>query len=122
MKKRRILRKNRDEVRTREALGKLTECVRTGEGNLLERAVTAARSRATLGEISDALEQVYGRYQAKNRTVSGVYSSEIENSKIFKNVQKKSIQFMNRFWRSPRIMVAILGQDGHDRVAMVIVT
>ncbi|HLR90874.1 MAG TPA: methylmalonyl-CoA mutase [Balneolaceae bacterium] len=122
MKKLRTLRKNRDEVRTREALGKLTECARTGEGNLLELAVTAARSRATLGEISDALEQVYGRYQAKNRTVSGVYSSEIENSKIFKNVQKKAIQFENRFGRRPRIMVAKIGQDGHDRGARVIAT
>src|SRR5690625_6373747 len=84
--------------------------------------ITADRSRTTLGEISDALEQVYGRYQAKNRTVSGVYSSEIENSKIFKNVQKKAIQFENRFGRRPRIMVAKIGQDGHDRGARVIAT
>lgn len=122
MKKLRTVRKNRDEVRTREALGKLNECARTGEGNLLELAITAARSRATLGEISDALEQVFGRYQAKNRTVSGVYSSEIENSKIFKNVQKKAMQFENRFGRRPRIMVAKIGQDGHDRGARVIAT
>src|SRR5690625_7410110 len=99
MKKLRTVRKNRDEVRTREALGKLNECARTGEGNLLELAITAARSRATLGEISDALEQVFGRYQAKNRTVSGVYSSEIDNIKIFNNVQKIVMQLDNLIWR-----------------------
>ncbi len=91
-------------------------------GNLLELAIEAARNRATLGEISDAMEKVFGRFQATNRTISGVYSSAIKNNEDFKKAQELSDKFEEFDGRRPRIMIAKMGQDGHDRGAKVIAT
>jgi methylmalonyl-CoA mutase len=104
------------------ALAALTECARTGEGNLLALAVDAARKRATLGEISYALEKVYGRYQAVIRSISGVYSAESQMDKEFQNARHLTDEFAKQEGRRPRILVAKMGQDGHDRGAKVIST
>jgi len=113
---------NRNDEAVQNALAKLVECAKTGEGNLLTLAVEAARHRATLGEISDAMEASFGRYVATTKTVSGVYSSEIENNEEFKNALALANQFAELEGRRPRIMIAKLGQDGHDRGAKVIAT
>ncbi len=105
-----------------QSLKAITEACATGQGNLLDLAVDAARNRATLGEISDAMEQVFGRYQAKNQTISGVYSSEIKQDDHFKKARALSDQFEELEGRRPRILVAKMGQDGHDRGAKVIAT
>ncbi|MGB2669017.1 MAG: methylmalonyl-CoA mutase [Candidatus Acidiferrum sp.] len=104
------------------ALAALTDCARTGEGNLLELAVDAARKRATLGEISTALEKVFGRYQAVNHTISGVYSSESRQDPEFIKARNLVESFSKTEGRRPRILVAKMGQDGHDRGAKVIAT
>ncbi|MBN8732250.1 MAG: methylmalonyl-CoA mutase [Acidobacteria bacterium] len=104
------------------SLTALKRCAQTGEGNLLECAVDAARKRATLGEISLALEEVFGRYQAVNRTISGVYSSESRDDADFAAVQAMAKEFEAEEGRRPRILVAKMGQDGHDRGAKVIAT
>jgi methylmalonyl-CoA mutase len=104
------------------ALTALTECARTGEGNLLALAVDAARKRATLGEISYALEKVWGRYQAVIRSISGVYSAESQMDKEFQNARHMADEFAKTEGRRPRILVAKMGQDGHDRGAKVIST
>jgi methylmalonyl-CoA mutase len=104
------------------ALAALTKCAETGEGNLLELSVEAARLRATLGEISSALEKVYGRYQAVNRTISGVYSSESREDPQFQKAQALAEEFAKAEGRRPRILIAKMGQDGHDRGAKVIAT
>ena len=104
------------------ALAALTNCARTGEGNLLELAVDAARKRATLGEISTALEKVFGRYQAVNHTISGVYSSESRQDPEFIKARNLVESFSKTEGRRPRILVAKMGQDGHDRGAKVIAT
>ncbi len=104
------------------ALAALTNCARTGQGNLLELAVDAARKRATLGEISTALEKVFGRYQAVNRTISGVYSSESRQDPEFIKARNLVESFSKTEGRRPRILVAKMGQDGHDRGAKVIAT
>jgi methylmalonyl-CoA mutase len=104
------------------ALDALTKCAATGEGNLLELAVNAARLRATLGEISSALEKVYGRYQAVNRTISGVYSSESQADPEFQKARKMAEEFARSEGRRPRLLVAKMGQDGHDRGAKVVAT
>lgn len=104
------------------ALAALTNCARTGQGNLLELAVDAARKRATLGEISTALEKVFGRYQAVNRTISGVYSSESRQDPEFIKARSLVESFSKTEGRRPRILVAKMGQDGHDRGAKVIAT
>ncbi|MGL5262255.1 MAG: methylmalonyl-CoA mutase, partial [Bacteroides sp.] len=116
------LRKNRDEAVVQQALEALTKCVETKEGNLLELAVEAARVRATLGEISDACEKVVGRYKAQVRTISGVYSSESKQDKEFKRACDLAEQFAKQEGRQPRIMIAKMGQDGHDRGAKVVAT
>lgn len=116
------IRKERNEDETMQALQRLSESAGTGNGNLMELAVDAARCRATLGEISYALEKEFGRYRAKINSISGVYSSEIEHTQNFKDVQTQTEQFEERFGRRPRIMVAKIGQDGHDRGAKVIAT
>ncbi len=116
------LRKNRDEAAVQQALEALTKCVETKEGNLLELAVEAARVRATLGEISDACEKVVGRYKAQVRTISGVYSSESKQDKEFKRACDLAEQFAKQEGRQPRIMIAKMGQDGHDRGAKVVAT
>lgn len=104
------------------SLNKLTEIAKSGEGNLLAAAVNAARNRATLGEISDAMETVFGRYQAQIRSVSGVYRSEAMEDQDFIKAKELSDQFAELEGRRPRIMVAKMGQDGHDRGAKVIST
>jgi methylmalonyl-CoA mutase len=116
------IRKTRDPKAVEAALAALTSACERGDGNLLELAVSAARARATLGEISSALESVYGRYQAVNRTISGVYSSESQDDPVFKKAREAAAAFAGAEGRRPRILVAKLGQDGHDRGAKVIAT
>jgi methylmalonyl-CoA mutase len=116
------LRASRDEAAVQKALDAITECARTGKGNLLELSVEAARVRASLGEISDACEAVVGRYKATIRTISGVYSSETKNDSDFQKACELTEQFAQKEGRRPRIMVAKMGQDGHDRGAKVVAT
>ena len=116
------LRTNRDNAAVQKALDAITECVRTGEGNLLELAVEAARLRASLGEISDACEKIVGRYKATIRTISGVYSSETKNDSDFERASALTEQFAKKEGRRPRVMIAKMGQDGHDRGAKVVAT
>ncbi len=104
------------------ALLKLTECAKSGEGNLLALAVDAARERATLGEISDALEKEFGRYKAQIRSFSGVYSKEMKKDPSFEKAREMADQFAELEGRRPRIMIAKMGQDGHDRGAKVVAT
>ncbi|MCK8481436.1 methylmalonyl-CoA mutase [Psychroserpens algicola] len=104
------------------ALSKLTEVARTGEENLLALAVNAARERATLGEISDALEAEFGRYKAQIKSFSGVYSKEIKDDESFKKARELADKFAEQDGRRPRIMIAKMGQDGHDRGAKVVAT
>jgi methylmalonyl-CoA mutase len=114
----------RDQKEVESALHALTCSMETGEGNLLELSIKAARARATLGEISDAIENVCGRYQAMTKTISGVYSSEFKNSEddTVENVRRLTDAFAEREGRRPRIMIAKMGQDGHDRGAKVVAT
>ncbi len=116
------LRANRDNAAVQKALDAITECANTGEGNLLELAVEAARLRASLGEISDACEKIVGRYKATIRTISGVYSSETKNDSDFERASALTEEFAKKEGRRPRIMVAKMGQDGHDRGAKVVAT
>ena len=116
------LRAERDSAAVEAALDRLTECARTGEGNLLELSIDAARKRASLGEISYALEKVYGRYKAKINLISNVYSSQTKESEAFKRAQELTDKFAKMEGRRPRIMVAKMGQDGHDRGAKVVAT
>lgn len=116
------LRASRDEAAVKAALAAITECAKTGNGNLLELAVEAARVRASLGEISDACEAVCGRYKATIRTISGVYSSETKNDANFKKACELTEKFAQKEGRRPRIMIAKMGQDGHDRGAKVVAT
>jgi methylmalonyl-CoA mutase len=112
----------RDSQKVKESLEKLTACAITGKGNLLELAVEAARYRATLGEISDALETVFGRYKAQIKSFSGVYSKEIKNDESFEKARQLADAFAQKEGRRPRIMIAKMGQDGHDRGAKVVAT
>ena len=114
--------KERDENAVKAALEKITECARSGEGNLLECAVEAAHVRATLGEISDACETVAGRYKAVIRTISGVYSAESRDDENFAKACRLTEEFAKREGRRPRVMIAKMGQDGHDRGAKVVAT
>ncbi len=116
------LRANRDNEAVQKALDAITRCVETKEGNLLELSVEAARVRATLGEISDACEKVVGRYNAVIRTISGVYSSESKGDATLEEARALTDQFAQKEGRRPRIMVAKMGQDGHDRGAKVVAT
>ena len=116
------LRANRDEAAVQQALTAITECVKTKQGNLLDLAVKAAGLRASLGEISDACEQVAGRYKATIKTISGVYSSETKNDCDYKKACDMAAEFAAKEGRQPRIMVAKMGQDGHDRGAKVVAT
>ena len=116
------LKEKRDSKAVAHALQKITECARTGEGNLLSLAVEAARENATLGEISDACEEVWGRYQPGWRTISGVYSSEISKDAGFAKARELADRFAAAEGRRPRILVAKMGQDGHDRGAKIIAT
>ncbi|MEN8787150.1 MAG: methylmalonyl-CoA mutase [Flavobacteriales bacterium] len=116
------LKKERNSDHVTMLLAEITEAAKTGKGNLLEIAVRAARERATLGEISDAMEEAFGRYKATIRTISGVYSSESMKDKDFTIAQEKADEFAELEGRRPRIMIAKMGQDGHDRGAKVIST
>lgn len=116
------LRSHRDEQAVQAALKEITECVRTKQGNLLELAVKAAGLRASLGEISDACEAVVGRYSAVIRTISGVYSKESGQDKQLEYAKQLAEEFAQREGRQPRIMIAKMGQDGHDRGAKVVAT
>ena len=118
----RVLKEGRDEAAVQKALEAITKCVETQEGNLLELAVEAARVRATLGEISYACEKIVGRYKAVIRTISGVYSSESKNDSDFKRACELTEKFAKKEGRQPRIMIAKMGQDGHDRGAKVVAT
>jgi len=112
----------RDTEKVQLSLKKLTLCAQTGESNLLEIAIEAARNRATLGEISDALEVVFGRYKAQIKSFSGVYSKEIKDDKSFEKAKQLADEFAIKEGRRPRIMIAKMGQDGHDRGAKVVAT
>jgi methylmalonyl-CoA mutase len=112
----------RDQAAVEQALAALTAAAENESGNLLELAVSAARLRATLGEISTALEKVFGRYQAVNRTISGVYSSESQDNPDFRKAQELAQEFADLEGRRPRILMAKMGQDGHDRGVKVIAT
>jgi len=116
------LRAGRDNAAVEKALEAITRCVESGEGNLLELSVEAARVRATLGEISDACEKVVGRYNAVIRTIAGVYSSESKSDATLEQARALTDQFAQKEGRRPRIMVAKMGQDGHDRGAKVVAT
>ncbi len=116
------LKATRDSAKVQACLAQLTACAKTGNGNLLELAVDAARNRATLGEISDALEAVFGRYKAQIRSFSGVYSKEIKNDESFEKAKQLADAFAKKEGRRPRIMIAKMGQDGHDRGAKVVAT
>ena len=116
------LKAERDTKAVTEALNALTKCAETGIGNLLELAIEAARKRATLGEISDAMETVFGRHKATIRTISGIYSSESFNDEEFKAVLELTDKFAEEEGRRPRVMIAKMGQDGHDRGAKVVAT
>jgi methylmalonyl-CoA mutase len=116
------LRAERDNEKVSAALNALTEAAQSGKGNLLALGIEAARLRASLGEISTALEKVYGRYAARIRSISGVYSKEIAMDKDFQEARKMADEFAVLDGRRPRIMIAKMGQDGHDRGAKVIAT
>jgi methylmalonyl-CoA mutase len=116
------LKANRNDKEVQEILNAITKCAETGQGNLLELAVEAAKRRVTLGEISDACEKVVGRYKAVIRSISGVYSSESKNDKDFEKARAMCAEFAKKEGRQPRIMIAKMGQDGHDRGAKVVAT
>ncbi|MCC9061387.1 methylmalonyl-CoA mutase [Flavobacterium sp. F-30] len=112
----------RDTEKVNQSLEKLIHCAKTGQGNLLEIAIEAARNRATLGEISDALESIFGRYKAQIKSFSGVYSAAIKNDENFEKAKQLADAFAKQEGRRPRIMIAKMGQDGHDRGAKVVAT
>ena len=116
------IKSTRDTKKIKNILENLTKAASDGSENLLALAVDAARLRATLGEISDALEQKFGRYKAETKTFSGVYSKEIKNDVSFEKAKKLADQFSKNEGRRPRIMIAKMGQDGHDRGAKVVAT
>ena len=116
------IKNDRNDTTVKKTLANLTEAAKTGEGNLLNLAIEAARARATLGEISDALETIFGRYKAEIKSFTGVYSKEIKDDTEFKKAQQLANQFAELDGRRPRIMIAKMGQDGHDRGAKVIAT
>ena len=116
------LRANRNEKECQESLERLSEVARTGNGNLLEYAIDCARKRASLGEISMAMEKHFGRYKAKINLISNVYSAETKDSSSFKKAVELADKFASMEGRRPRIMVAKMGQDGHDRGAKVVAT
>ncbi len=116
------IKQTRDSEKVNKSLEKLIHCAQTGEGNLLEIAIEAARNRATLGEISNALETVFGRFKAQIKSFSGVYSAAIKNDENFERAKQLADVFAKQEGRRPRIMIAKMGQDGHDRGAKVVAT
>ncbi|MFZ5805851.1 MAG: methylmalonyl-CoA mutase [Verrucomicrobiota bacterium] len=116
------LKSERDSARVENSLRAITNSAKTGEGNLLELCVEAARARATLGEISAAMEQVFGRHKAMIRSISGVYGAEFGDTEEITTVHRMADEFENKHGRRPRILIAKMGQDGHDRGAKVVAT
>ena len=116
------LRANRNNVEVQSILDAITECAKTGKGNLLALSIEAAKKRATLGEISYAMEKVFGRYKAKINLITGVYSSQQQDNDSYKKACAMADAFAKKEGRRPRIMVAKMGQDGHDRGAKVVAT
>ena len=114
------VKQSRDEAKVQQILNELTEAAKTGNKNLLECAVNAARARATLGEISDAIEKVSGRHKAVIQSVSGVYSSNYSDQEAIEEVKRMTDEFLENEGRRPRILIAKMGQDGHDRGAKVV--
>src|SRR5690625_4926853 len=114
------MKQSRDESEVKRTLDALTEAARTGNKNMLACAVDAARARATIGEISDAIEKVSGRHKAVIQSVSGVYSSNFSNQEEIEEVKRMTEEFLENEGRRPRILVAKMGQDGHDRGAKVV--
>jgi len=112
----------RDGARVTAALAALTEAARSGQGNLLELSIQAMRARATVGEVSDALEQVYGRHRADIQKVTGVYAAAYDSAEGWAQLQHEIAQFAQQQGRRPRVLIAKLGQDGHDRGAKVVAT
>jgi methylmalonyl-CoA mutase len=117
-----LIKAARDSSKVLVSLQKLIDCAQTGQGNLLEIAIDAARNRCTLGEISNALETVFGRYKAQIKSFSGVYSKEMKDDKSFEKAKQLADSFAQQEGRRPRIMIAKMGQDGHDRGAKVVAT
>ncbi|WP_026685950.1 methylmalonyl-CoA mutase [Azovibrio restrictus] len=116
------IRATRDSAAVTAALDALTKAAETGEGNLLDLTVKAIRLRATVGEVSDALEKVFGRFRANNQTISGVYGGVVEGLESWEQIKAQVAKFAEEEGRRPRIMIAKLGQDGHDRGAKVVAT
>jgi len=116
------IRATRDAGRVRAALAALTECARSGQGNLLELSIDAIRARATVGEVSDALEQVFGRHRADIQQVTGVYAAAYDSAEGWEQLKAEIAAFGEQQGRRPRVMIAKLGQDGHDRGAKVVAT
>ena len=116
------LRASRDANAVRAALAALTQCARTGKGNLLDLSIQAIRARATVGEVSDALEQVWGRHRADTQKVTGVYAAAYDSAEAWAQLQREIAEFGQAQGRRPRVMIAKLGQDGHDRGAKVVAT
>ncbi|MBZ4033141.1 methylmalonyl-CoA mutase [Flavobacterium sp. 17A] len=116
------IKQTRDSEKVSKSLEKLILCAQTGQGNLLEIAIEAAKNRATLGEISNALETVFGRFKAQIKSFSGVYSAAIKNDENFERAKQLADVFAKQEGRRPRIMIAKMGQDGHDRGAKVVAT
>jgi len=116
------IRSARNQEEVNQSLKALTEAAKSGGGNLLELAIVAAKRRATLGEISDAMEEAFGRHQAKTNSITGVYAAEVKNQKSFQEAISLSDKFAEMEGRRPRMLVAKMGQDGHDRGAKIIAT
>jgi methylmalonyl-CoA mutase len=116
------IRATRDGAAVQAALDALTKCAETGEGNLLDLSVKAIRLRATVGEVSDALEKIFGRFRANNQTISGVYGGVVAGQESWESIKADVEKFAAEEGRRPRVMIAKLGQDGHDRGAKVVAT
>lgn len=116
------IKESRNEEQVVEILQKIKDCAVSGNGNLMELTIEAARRRATLGEISQSMEEAFGRYKAEIKTIQGVYAMNASNNEYFEKARELSEQFAHKFGRRPRIMVAKMGQDGHDRGAKVVAT
>jgi len=116
------IRASRDTAAVNAALEALTQCAKTGEGNLLDLSIKAMRLRATVGEVSDALEKIFGRHRANNQTISGVYGGVVQGIETWETIKADIAKFAETEGRRPRVMIAKLGQDGHDRGAKVVAT
>ena len=116
------IKKNRDTKLALQALDALTEAAKTGQGNLLELAIVAAKQRCTVEEITEAMAKVFGRYTAKIRSINGIYAKEMKNNTKYEKAKELTHKFEKLYGRRPRILVAKIGQDGHDRGAKIIAT